>query len=143
MKNSGKKNNAQSAKNTVTSCEGTQGSHKTCPVFLTLGLIANKWSIQILNHLLHAEHKTLRFNQLQKALSGISQRELSKHLREFEKSGIVSRKVFPQVPPRVEYTLSDLGASLFEPIEALSRWAEKNGAKVQKKRADFELRNTQ
>jgi DNA-binding HxlR family transcriptional regulator len=118
-----------------------KGGHKTCPVFLTLGLIANKWSIQLLNNLLHAEGKTLRFSQLQKALTGISQRELSKHLREFEKSGIVNRKVYPQVPPRVEYTLTDLGYSLFEPIDALASWAEKNGAKVQKKRADFETKN--
>ena len=119
-------------------CSETSGSHKTCPIFLTLGLIANKWSIQLLYNLLHADNKTLRFSQLQKALTGISQRELSKHLREFEKSGIVNRKVYPQVPPRVEYTLTDLGSSLFEPIDALSSWAEKYGPKVQKKRADFE-----
>ncbi len=119
-------------------CSEAGGSHKTCPIFLTLGLIANKWAIQLLYNLLHADKKTLRFSQLQKALTGISQRELSKHLREFEKSGIVNRKVYPQVPPRVEYTLTDLGSSLFEPIDALSSWAEKYGPKVQKKRADFE-----
>ena len=118
-------------------CDEGAGSHKSCPVFLTLSLIANKWSIQLLNHLLHAEKHTLRFGQLQKMLTGISHRELSKHLREFEKSGIVVRTVFPQVPPRVEYTLTAIGKSLFEPIEALSSWALANGEKVQKKRAEF------
>ena len=119
-------------------CTEGAGSHKTCPVFLTLSLIANKWSIQLLNQLLHAEKHTLRFNQLQKLLTGISHRELSKHLREFEKSGIVTRTVYPQVPPRVEYTLTAIGKSLFEPIEALSSWAIANGEKVQKKRVEFE-----
>ena len=119
-------------------CEGSAGAHKSCPVFLTLSLIANKWSIQLLHHLLQAEKHTLRFSQLQKLLTGISHRELSKHLREFEKSAIVGRTVFPEVPPRVEYTLTSIGKSLFEPIEALSRWALTNGEKVQKKRAEFD-----
>jgi len=119
-------------------CATNPGSHKSCPVFLTLSLIANKWSIQLLAFLLHAPKHTLRFNQLQKSLTGISHRELSKHLREFEKSGIVTRTVYPQVPPRVEYTLTTIGKSLFEPIEALSRWALTNGEKVQKKRGEFD-----
>ena len=122
-------------------CEDEAGSHKSCPVFLTLELIANKWSIQLLYHLLRAEKHTLRFNQLQKVLTGISHRELSKQLREFEKSAIVTRTVYPQVPPRVEYTLTTIGKSLFEPIEALSLWAVANGEKVQKKRAEFEKKN--
>jgi DNA-binding HxlR family transcriptional regulator len=133
MKNPVKKNAAAKK-----ACVDTNPSHKNCPVFLTLSLIANKWCIQLLYNLLCAEGKTMRFGQLQKALNGISQRELSKHLREFEKSGIVVRKVYPQVPPRVEYTLTELGSSLFTPIEALSSWAETYGPKVQKKRADFE-----
>ena len=122
-------------------CDGSQSPHKSCPVFLTLGLIANKWSIQLLYHLLHAEKHTLRFSNLQKGMTGISHRELSKHLKEFEKSGIVTRMVYPQVPPRVEYTLTAIGKSLFEPIEALSSWAESNGEKVQKKRAEFEKKH--
>ena len=69
-------------------------------------------------------------------MNGISQRELSKHLREFEKSAIVTRTVFPEVPPRVEYKLTKLGASLSEPIEALADWANKNGEKIHKKRME-------
>ncbi len=113
---------------------------KECPIFLTLGLIANKWSVRILYGLLQAPQKTVRFSQLQKALGGITQRELTKHLREFEKAGIVKRTVFPQIPPRVEYTVTDLGDSLLKPIEELSRWADENGARVQKNRSAFEAR---
>ena len=79
---------------------------KTCPVFLTLQLVAHKWSVRILRQLLHAEKNTLRFGQLQKGLDGITQRELTKHLREFEKAGIVERTVYAEVPPRVEYRLT-------------------------------------
>jgi DNA-binding HxlR family transcriptional regulator len=109
-----------------------------CPIFLTLSLIANKWSIRILYFLLHAAKRTLRFGELRRQLGNITQRELTKHLREFEKSGIVERTVYPEMPPRVEYTLTDLGHSLWKPIEELSGWAEKNGEKVQKKRREFE-----
>ncbi|MFO1242205.1 MAG: helix-turn-helix domain-containing protein [Rickettsiales bacterium] len=108
-----------------------------CPVFTTLSLIANKWSIQILEILLRAENNTQRFTQLKKALGTITQRELTKHLREFEKSGIVTRVVFNEMPLRVEYTLTDMGKSLCEPIEALSSWAEKNGSQIQKMRQKF------
>jgi DNA-binding HxlR family transcriptional regulator len=119
---------------------GEAHSHKECPVFLTLGLIANKWSVRILFSLLQAPQKTMRFSQVQKALGGITQRELTKHLREFEKAGILKRVVFPQIPPRVEYSVTALGDSLLKPIEELSRWAETNGPVVQKNRKAFEAR---
>jgi DNA-binding HxlR family transcriptional regulator len=124
------------------STSSTEHSLKECPIFFTLSLIANKWSVRILYFLLHAPQRTLRFNQLQKQLGGITQRELTKHLREFEKSGIVDRTVFPQVPPRVEYTLTDLGCSLWKPIEDLSSWAEENGELIRHKRAAFEARSS-
>jgi DNA-binding HxlR family transcriptional regulator len=113
---------------------------KTCPVFLTLQLIAHKWSVRILRNLLHAEKNTLRFGQLQKSLDGITQRELTKHLREFEKAGIVERTVYAEVPPRVEYRLTKTGHSLLKPVEEISVWAENNAAFVQKKRQEFESR---
>ncbi len=115
---------------------------KECPIFLTLELIANKWSVRILYSILHAPKQTMRFGELQRALSGITQRELSKHLRAFEASGLVTRKVFPQVPPRVEYTLTALGASLWKPIDGLSDWAEKNGAAIQQHRKKFEAKSS-
>ena len=102
-----------------------------CPIFHTLSLIANKWSIRILYFLLTAKAHTLRFGELKSQLEGITQRELAKHLRIFEAAGIVTRTVYPQVPPKVEYTLTPLGKSLWKPIDGLSEWAEKNGAAVQ------------
>lgn len=113
---------------------------KNCPVFLTLQLIAHKWSVRILRCLLQAENNTLRFGQLRKALDGITQRELTKHLREFEKAGIVARTIYPEVPPRVEYRLTKIGHSLLKPVEEISLWAENNAAFVQRKRAEFEAR---
>jgi DNA-binding HxlR family transcriptional regulator len=114
---------------------------KNCPVFLTLQLIAHKWSVRILRNLLHAENNTLRFGQLQKTLDGITQRELTKHLREFEKAGIVERTVYAEIPPRVEYRLTMIGHSLLKPVEEISVWAENNAAFVQNKRAEFETRS--
>jgi DNA-binding HxlR family transcriptional regulator len=113
---------------------------RNCPVFLTLQLIAHKWSVRILRNLLHAEENTLRFGQLQKGLEGITQRELTKHLREFEKAGIVERTVYAEVPPRVEYRLTRTGHSLLKPVEEISVWAEKNAAFVQRKRQEFALK---
>lgn len=114
-----------------------EGQQNECPVFLALSLIANKWSISILYNLLNANNKMLRFGELKKLLGNITQRELTKQLREFEKSGIVVRKIYPEVPPRVEYTLTKLGQSLCQPIEALSSWSEKYGKEVQKNRKRF------
>lgn len=114
---------------------------KNCPVFLTLQLVAHKWSVRILRALLRAPANTQRFGQLRKALDGITQRELTKHLREFEKAGIVERTVYAEVPPRVEYRLTRTGHSLLKPIEEISLWAEKNAAFVQRKRQEFDARN--
>ena len=115
---------------------------KNCPVFLTLQLVAHKWSVRILRALLRAPGNTLRFGELRKQLDGITQRELTKHLREFEKAGIVDRTVYAEVPPRVEYRLTRIGHSLLKPIEEISVWAEKNAAFVQRKRQEFEVRNS-
>jgi DNA-binding HxlR family transcriptional regulator len=115
---------------------------KNCPVFLTLQLVAHKWSVRILRALLRAPANTQRFGELRRQLDGISQRELTKHLREFEKAGIVERTVYAEVPPRVEYRLTRIGHSLLKPIEEISQWAEKNAAFVQRKRQEFEIRST-
>ncbi|HLY57074.1 MAG TPA: helix-turn-helix domain-containing protein [Stellaceae bacterium] len=117
-----------------------QVDHRDCPVFTTLSLIANKWSVNLLSQLLDAERQTLRFSALKRAMSGVTQRELTKHLRQFEASGIVERRVWPESPPRVEYALTPLGRTLCQPIQALSRWAEEHGAEVQAKRVEFARR---
>lgn len=108
-----------------------------CPAFTTLALIANKWSVKILYTLIHAEGKPLRFGAIQKSLDKITQRELTKHLREFERAGLITRKAYPEVPPRVEYSLTPLGLSLRVPMDALSDWANENGAKIIENRIKF------
>ncbi|MFN7011173.1 MAG: winged helix-turn-helix transcriptional regulator [Allorhizobium sp.] len=93
-----------------------------CPVESTLSLLDGKWKGVILYHLL--TDKTLRFNELRRRLSAVTQRMLTKQLRELEEAGIVSRTVFPVVPPRVDYALTPLGLSLEPVIRALDTWGK-------------------
>ncbi|MDE7137384.1 MAG: helix-turn-helix transcriptional regulator, partial [Ruminococcus sp.] len=80
-----------------------------CPVETTLTLIGNKWKVLIIRDLLNG---TKRFGELKKSVTGISQKVLTANLRDMEENGLLTRKVFPEVPPRVEYTLSELGYSM-------------------------------
>lgn len=90
-----------------------------CPVATTVGLIGNKWKILILRDIFHAPK---RFNELKKSLYGISQKVLTENLRAIENDGIVVRTVYPEVPPRVEYSLTDLGKSMEPIIKILEIW---------------------
>ena len=87
-----------------------------CPVATTVGLIGSKWKLLILRNLLA---RPWRFNELKKNLDGISQKVLTDSLRSMEADGIVSRTVFAEVPPRVEYSLSELGESMRPVIKAM------------------------
>ncbi len=93
-----------------------------CPVESTLSLLDGKWKGVILYHLI--TEGTLRFSELQRRLSSVTQRMLTKQLREMEEAGIVSRTVFPVVPPRVDYALTPLGRSLEPVVQALLQWGE-------------------
>lgn len=90
-----------------------------CPVETTLVLISDKWKILILRDL---SMETKRFGQLKTSLGGISQKVLTSNLRQMEESGLVHREVYAQVPPKVEYSLTDLGNSLKPVLEALASW---------------------
>jgi DNA-binding HxlR family transcriptional regulator len=92
-----------------------------CPVEATLDLIGGKWKAIILYHL---RDQVLRFNELQRRLTGISQRLLTKQLRELEEVGFVSRTVYAEVPPKVEYRLTKKGETLRPVIRALETWGE-------------------
>jgi len=92
-----------------------------CPVEATLDLIDGKWKGVILYHL---QDGTLRFGELRKKLNAITQRMLTKQLRALEASGLITRTVYAEVPPRVEYGLSDEGRRLQPVIEALRLWGE-------------------
>ena len=90
-----------------------------CPVEPTLALIGEKWKILIIRDL---RNGTKRFGELKKVCSGISQKVSTTNLRSMEDAGLVTRKVFPQVPPRVEYTLTDVGYSLAPVLNAMASW---------------------
>ncbi|ERK56080.1 putative HTH-type transcriptional activator HxlR [Gemella bergeri ATCC 700627] len=90
-----------------------------CPVELTLTLISNRWRILIIRDLLEG---TKRFGELKRSVGNVSQKVLTANLREMEKSGLINRKVYAEVPPRVEYSLTDLGNSLELVINSLGSW---------------------
>ncbi len=92
-----------------------------CPVEATLELIGGKWKGVILYHLLN---QTIRFNALKKRMPGITQRMLTKQLRELEADNLIQRKVYPEVPPKVEYSLTQKGKTLEPIILALKSWGE-------------------
>lgn len=92
-----------------------------CPVETTLTLIGSKWKVLILRDLLGG---TKRFGELKKSIGGVSQKVLTVQLRDMEASGLLTRRVYAEVPPRVEYTLTDLGQSLRPILEAMSSWGE-------------------
>lgn len=93
-----------------------------CPVEAALAVIGGKWKGTILYHLFAAE--VLRFNEIRRILPEVSQRTLTAQLRALEKDGIISRTVYPEVPPKVEYRLTDYGTSLREAVTALKTWGE-------------------
>lgn len=92
-----------------------------CPSEETLSIIDGKWNIKILTHLMYED--TLRFGELKKIIPDITQRMLTHKLRELEARGIIERKVYPVVPPKVEYKLTELGRSLKPVLDALSQWS--------------------
>lgn len=92
-----------------------------CPVETTLTIISDKWKVLILRDLMTG---TKRFSELKKSIGNVSQKVLTSQLRQMEESGVVSRKVYPEVPPRVEYSLTDLGKSLKPILDAMQNWGE-------------------
>ena len=98
-----------------------------CPVEAALEQIAGKWKGLILYHLMDG---TLRFNELSRRVGTVTQRSLTKQLRELEADGIVCRDVFAVVPPRVEYSLTEKGRQLRDAIEALRRWGTQHPKQI-------------
>ena len=92
-----------------------------CPVETTLTLISDKWKVLILRDLLPG---TKRFGELKKSLGHVSQKVLTSQLRQMEENGLLTRTVYPEVPPRVEYFLTDLGYSLKPILDAMSTWGQ-------------------
>ena len=101
--------------------ERTANTLPACPVETTLTLISDKWKVLILRDLMPG---TRRFGELKKSLGTVSQKVLTAQLREMEGSGLLTRTVYPEVPPRVEYTLTELGYSLKPVLDAMQSWGE-------------------
>lgn len=97
----------------------TKEEMPACPVATTVQLIGSKWKLLIMQNLLQ---RSWRFNELRKSLEGISQKVLTDSLRSMEEDGIITRTVYPEVPPRVEYALSDLGESMRPIMNAMEEW---------------------
>jgi DNA-binding HxlR family transcriptional regulator len=97
-------------------------SDSPCPVETAVGVIGGKWKVLILWHL--QEQGTLRFAELQRALDGVTHKVLSQQLRELERDGMITRRVYAEVPPRVEYSLSALGETLRGPLAVFCEWGE-------------------
>lgn len=110
------------------------GDEERCPVRDVLDRIGDRWSLLVL---LNLAQGTLRFSQLKRAVGDISQRMLAQTLRILEQDGLVSRKVYPTVPPKVEYSITALGDSLMGKLEPLVEWAYKNHAAIKKARKGF------
>lgn len=100
-----------------------------CPVETTLQLIGDKWKVMILHHLMNG---TMRFGELKKAIGTVSQKVLTAQLRDMEEKGLLTRKVYAEVPPRVEYTLTETGYSLKPVLDAMCAW----GAAYQKQNSE-------
>ncbi len=99
--------------------ENTLSDLPKCPVEITLQLIGNKWKVLIIRDLLSG---TKRFNELMRSVSGITQKVLTSNLRAMEQTGLVIRTVYPQVPPKVEYSLTETGMSLKPILDSMVMW---------------------
>ena len=108
----------------------TKEEMHACPVTTTVALIGSKWKLMILRNLMA---RPWRFNELKKDLNGVSQKVLTDSLRSLEEDGIVTRTVYPEVPPRVEYALSDLGESMRPIIDVMQRWGLEYQARMRQK----------
>lgn len=102
-----------------------------CPTRLVLDLIADKWTALVI-YLLSSG--TRRYGELQREIGGISQKMLTQTLRKLEEDGLVKRVIYPEVPPRTEYSLTELGLTLKEPLGALCQWAVQHLGEVDKAR---------
>ena len=128
-----------------TYCRSTEGyedafqwdTREDCEVRQILDRIADKWSLLVIALL---EHRRLRFTQLMREIDGVSQRMLTVTLRQLERDGLVTRTVHPVVPPKVEYELTPLGATLHQTIQSLVTWTEIHQREIAEAREAYDAR---
>jgi len=100
-----------------------------CPMVDFVNLISGKWAIPVLYRLI-VENRPVRFGTLQRAATPVTQKELTRHLRLFEKQGLVKRTVYPEMPPRVEYEITELGRTLKPTLDSLAVWMTRHGPSI-------------
>ncbi|MES2519265.1 MAG: helix-turn-helix domain-containing protein [Bacteroidota bacterium] len=115
--------------------EKSKWDTKNCPVRSVLDRFGDKWSILII--LILGENEKMRFNELNKEIEDISQKMLTVTLRTLEADGLVKRTIYPEVPPRVEYEITELGKSLLPYINSLAAWANFNMQEIKASREKF------
>ncbi|QIJ65264.1 helix-turn-helix domain-containing protein [Streptomyces sp. JB150] len=128
-----------------THCAGTEDEYEVlqwdvrqgCEVRQILDRVADKWSLLVIALL---ERRSLRFSELRRQIDGVSQRMLTVTLRQLERDGLVKRTVHPVVPPRVDYELTPLGATLHETIRTLVTWTEEHQNEIAAARAEYDRR---
>ena len=114
-------------------------NHSDCRnVASILARVGDKWSVFVIMMLSDGPK---RFNELKRMINGISQRMLTLTLRGLERDGLVTRTIFPTIPPRVDYELTDLGRGLSQPVEALGQWAKDHLVQIESARSHFDKRN--
>jgi DNA-binding HxlR family transcriptional regulator len=103
-----------------------------------LDRVADKWSLLIVLTLKNAPQRKMRFSELKRSTPGISQRMLTTTVRHLERDGLLVRRFFPEIPPRVEYELTSLGKDLITPISGLMGWIQLNWSAIKKARGEFD-----
>ncbi|NJM69931.1 MAG: helix-turn-helix transcriptional regulator [Scytonema sp. RU_4_4] len=114
--------------------EAQNHTRLTCEVETTLKVIGGRWKVLIIRELMDGMK---RFGELQRALDGITQKMLTQQLREMEEDGIIHRKVYPQIPPKVEYSLTPLGESLQPILYAMHEWGVKHLSEINNKKQNI------
>ncbi len=117
-----------------------QWADAECETRQILDRIAGKWSLLVISLL---ARDTKRFSQLQREIDGISQRMLTVTLRQLERDGLIERTVYPVVPPRVEYALTDLGCTLLDTIQSLVRWTDEHRVQIAAARTAYDAREAE
>src|SRR4051812_21673815 len=115
--------------------------HRNCPIRDLLARLGDKWSMLVIVSLAKSDTNCMRFSELMREVNGISQRMLSSTLRQFERDGIVTRRLYPEVPPRVEYTLTDRGKDFLVPVKALVDWMANEWPSIETSRQKYDSKN--
>ncbi|CUU53707.1 DNA-binding transcriptional regulator, HxlR family [Parafrankia irregularis] len=110
---------------------------EACPIMEVLDQVSGKWSVSIL---IAAAHGPVRFTELERGIDGISRRMLTLTLRRLERDGLLTRKVYPTVPPKTEYTATSVARELFAPLSALRDWAERHQMTIASARHEYDHR---